>query len=401
MKTLAIFLLSSLLLSGHLFAGDVAKALPEAEKLVAKKQFLAAYQLIHAADPENRDLEAVLFLNGLLWNYYASRIGSDFFALRDLKPDERIEDVRGGEGTFDMVMFETEKILSRMLEEHPEEGRLHRALGNYCYNQWQMHREAATAAGNPCSEAAIDHYAKALKAGIDDDSMRFKLGHIHLSAGRLAESIKHFEKCVEQNSDYAAAHFNLASARLGMEAAREALPHAKRAMELYAEPDLKSDAASLTGDILAELGENAEALRHYVLADEFQPNAYPNIKSLLLMRLRENDPESESTARRLMALDPENPRVFSDLEEVYRATDRADKLVGLLSSCLDDPDEDRPPVVTGNLHFYFARLHMASDPKLARRHYAQAREWFAKKFPPEHEVFKIIDDQLKEDPAGP
>lgn len=95
MKNILIPLLWAVIAFQAAFADKVADVLPQARELVAKKQYLAAYQLVKRADPTHRDLEAVLFNFDLLTNYYASRIGADMFALRDLAEQERIEDVRG------------------------------------------------------------------------------------------------------------------------------------------------------------------------------------------------------------------------------------------------------------------------------------------------------------------
>jgi tetratricopeptide (TPR) repeat protein len=380
MKTILIPLLVATLAFQSILADNVADVLPEARKLVAKKHYQSAYELVQKADPEHRDLEAVLFKYDLLWNYYASRIGADLFALRDLADHERIEEVRGAEGTFEMFQFETEKTLARMLKQHPEDARIYRALGHYQYKQLCVHPDAATEDGKSYADTAAEHLNRAVKAGLDDDSTRFALGHMALSRGKFPASIAHFEKCIELKPDYAAAHFNLASARFKVGSARDALESAKSAVKLYTEPHLKSDAASLAGDILAELGEDKESLRHYELADEIQPDAYPNIKSLLMMRLRHEAADADATALRLMALDPENPTMFGDLEEVHMTENRSGRLIRLYNSQLKLADNDRSPVATGNIHFYLARLYLESEPQLARQHFKAAKSCFYKLF---------------------
>ena len=397
MKSILIALFSVALVLQAARADDIAALLPKARELVAKKQYLAAYELVEKADPEHRHLEAVLFKFDLLWNYYASRIGADMFALRDLKDNERIEDVRGEEGTFSMFLFESQKILKRMLDQYPDDPRIHRAMGQFHYKQAWADPDAKTEDGKSCIDVAFEHLSKAVKGGADDDSTRFALGHMEMSRGKIAESIPHFEKCIEFNADYAAAHFNLASARFEVGPMKDALKPAKRAIELYSDPALKSDAASLTGDILAALGENKDSLRHYEMADEIQPDAYPNIKSLLLARLRQDSPESEATALRLMNLDPENPTVFSDLEKIYMAAEKTGNLIGIYKAQLESKEKDRSPVVTGNLHFYTARLCLESEPKLARQHFSDAKLFFEKEFPKDHQVFQAIDLYLKEE----
>lgn len=396
MKSILIAFFSLALLLQAAPPDEIAALLPKARELVTKKQYLAAYELVEKADPEHRHLEAVLFKFDLLWNYYASRIGADMFALRDLKDNEQIEDVRGEEGTFSMFLFETQKILQRLLEQHPDDPRLHRAIGHFHYKQAWADPDAKTEDGKSSIEVACDHLAKAVKGGADDDSTRFALGHMEMSRGKISESIPHFEKCIEFNPDYAAAHFNLASARFEVGPMKDALKPAKRAIELYSDPALKCDAASLTGDILAALGEKKESLRHYEMADEIQPDAYPNIKSLLLSRLQQDSPESEATALRLMNIDPENPKVFGDLEKVYMSVEKADKLIGIYKLQLESKAKDRSPVVTGNLHFYTARLYLESEPNLARQHFEDAKLMFEKEFPKDHQVFEAIDLYLEE-----
>jgi tetratricopeptide (TPR) repeat protein len=401
MKAILIPLLVATLTFQSSLADIVADVLPKARKLVEKKHYQSAYEIVQKADPEHRDLEAVLFKCDLLWSYYASRIGADLFALRDLANHERIEDVRGAEGTFEMFQFETEKTLARMLEQHPEDARIYRALGHFQYKQLCMHPDAATEDAKSYADTAAEHLNKAVKAGLEDDSTHFALGHMALSRGDFPASIAHFNKCIELNPDYAAAHFNLASARFEVGLTRDALESAKSSLKLYTEPHLKSDAASLAGDILAELGEDKESLRHYELADEIQPDAYPNIKSLLMMRLRQKATYADATALRLMALDPDNPTVFGDLEEVHMTENQTGRLIQLYNSQLELRDIDRSPVATGNIHFYLARLYLESEPQLAQQHFKAAKICFEKQFQPGHPVFKVIENHLKNEKSEP
>lgn len=390
-------LLTALLACHALWADELVDALAKAEEMARNKHYWSAYQLVDKADPDRLNPDAVAFQASLLRKNFVARIGPDMVALRDLKPDERIEDVRGGEGTFDMVLFETAKELGRLLEDHPDHGRLNRELGLYYHKLHAMEPDAEGPEGKSAFEAAVSHLSKAVDAGAGDDECHFSLGHLLMSDGRFAESIPQFEKCLEYNTDHAAAHFNLASALLHENRPRKALPRAKSALELYDDPGLQCDAASLCGDIHAELGNDKEALRLYELADRLSPGAYPNIKSLLRMRLRFDAPEADETSRKLMALDPQNPTVFSDLEEVHTRERKTDALVAFYQHRIDEPADDDTPVVTGNLHFFLARLLVETDEEKARRHFGLARGCFEKGFPADHPVFRVIDHYLAGD----
>jgi tetratricopeptide (TPR) repeat protein len=366
-------------------------SLEKASELVAGKQYLTAYELIEKTDEGGQDLEAVLMRHEILTRYYVNRINREFFALRNLGEDERIEDVRGGEGSFQMFHFDVIEAFGGFLKKHPDDPRLRRVLGMHHYHLFSNGEDA----GDSANDGRL-HLEKALAGGLDDDAIRFAMGHLEMAAGNLVESIAHFEKCLGFDPDHASANFNLASARLETGAMREALEPALRAVELYADAGLKSDAASMAGFIHEQLGHDEEALRHYGLADELRPNAYPNIAYLLAARVRLKDARARATALRVMELDPENPTVFQLLEEAYVAAEQGDELILLYHDELNRPAGERSPRVMGNLHFYLARLHMEQVPTMAVKHFKAAREIYAVEFADNHAVLGIIDEFLRE-----
>jgi hypothetical protein len=54
------------------------------------------------------------------------------------------------------------------------------------------------------------------------------------------------------------------------------------------------------------------------------------------------------------------------------------------------------PKVKGNLNFYLGRIYIETDKKLATEYFVKARGIFAKIYDKDNEVFKAIDNALKE-----
>lgn len=365
-----------------------AADLKRAQELLDGKKYLSAYKLVEEAGAD--DLEAALLRHRLLRDFYWSRIGGSMFALRDLEPHESIENERGKEGSAEMFQYEPENAIRELLEKHPDDPRLHRELG-------RLHFERAGQGDEEGAKLALRHLDKAAEGGAGDADTHFALGWLHLSAGRFDESIRHFKKCIELNPAFAPAHFNLASALLEKGLAKDALAHSVRAAELYNDPSLKSDAHSLAGDLRRKLGDLPGALREYETADEVSRDAYPNLKSLLLVRLELDVSAAGETASRLLALDPENPTVFNDLSEVYRTAGASEQLVEFYRKKLAGQNDEAPSIARGNLHFYLAReLEELGSPE-AKVHWQKAWESFKGALPEDHPVFEMLKKKRLEE----
>jgi len=364
-----------------------AASLEKARAFSEEKKYLSAYKLVQDAGAD--EVEAALLRQKLLREFYSTRIGGEMFALRDLEPDQTIEEVRGAAGTSEMFQLNVGNFLKEILKKHPDNPRVHRELGRHYF-------EMADDGDEMAAKLALRHLSRAVEGGAADSGTYFALGWVHLSAERIDESIVAFHQCIELLPSYAPGRYNLASALMQKGAFAEALPHALQAAELYEESGFKSDAHSLAGDCHFAMEDLPAALLEYEAADQLVPDTYPNIKSLLLVRLKTNSEGAGETASRLLALDPKSPRVLNDIGEVYQAAGATAKLVEFYQGKLEQADDGSDPIARGNLHFFLANLLVDGDPEAAM-HWKQAWAAFKGNYQEDHPVFEIIRGKLSED----
>jgi tetratricopeptide (TPR) repeat protein len=112
-------------------------------------------------------------------------------------------------------------------------------------------------------------WRQALSRTTDNVMAELNLGEALYKSGRTAESIGHFERALQINSNQASVHSSLGVALLEMGQSRRALIHLQKAIEIYPK---SSDAHYNLGNAFLQIGRASEALAHYQKALEITPD---------------------------------------------------------------------------------------------------------------------------------
>ncbi len=141
------------------------------------------------------------------------------------------------------------------------------------------------------------------------------------------------------------------------------------------------------------MDDNSNALLYYEMANNINPKYYYNLKPLVNIYLKMSSEKLNDALEAFFNLDPGNPTIYNDLEEVFYANNRIDVLASFYKSQYAKfPIDDK---VLGNLDFYLAKIYADSDKELAKSCLQKARGHFKKVFEKDHYVFDAIDKFLK------
>ncbi len=133
MKKCLFLVLIILCFTFSLFAKDVysdadakTKAvLANVDELIEKRQYQSAFDALRKADNEfllAKKVEVTIY-------YFAKSTMHQMFAFKNLSENETLYDVRIGDGTFNMVLFDPVKAINEFVAKNGEKPILNYALG--------------------------------------------------------------------------------------------------------------------------------------------------------------------------------------------------------------------------------------------------------------------------------
>ncbi len=389
-----IFTLFLTLLSLPVIGQTQSETIKRANELIADKKFETAFTLLDSYDPTNDKPDIVLLKEDILLNYFVTSIMHQMFALTDININEDILDYRGRDGAYSMQMFQVDSILTRLIRIDPTNCKLYKGLGDYYYDAHLRYGDNWLKNNKEQFELMQTNYQKAVDGDCADYLSHYVLGYVNLAQEKISESISHFLKSIEINTNYATSHYNLAYAYLFTDDRKNALPHAKKALDLYEDTNYKSDAARMVGQIYTELDDKENAITYYETADKINPENYYNIEPLLNLYVKTDNKKAIETTNTFFNLAPANPTIYNDLEKIYISNGKANDLTDFYKSqFIKFKDNDK---VTGNLNFYLGRIYLQTDKILAKEYFSAANEVFKKVFANDHAVFNAINDGIKQ-----
>ncbi len=126
-----------LLLSGHILFAQ--SGVESCDSLVAKKQYLSAFDCLHGADSENENVDIVLKKVELALNHNVKTIRNHMFAFVDLREGEELDELKETlkDENFPFFAFKPDSVLLKLIPIHPNDYRLVKALGDFYYNTYK------------------------------------------------------------------------------------------------------------------------------------------------------------------------------------------------------------------------------------------------------------------------
>ena len=344
-------------LAGVMFlvvAGSViGDPLAEVDSLVTARQYETAFNKLDSLDSENSDPTIVVKKVDLALKYFVKSINHVMFAFADLRPNDDLDVLRDGTGSFTIRFVTPDDILSKLIESHPNDGRLYRALGDYYYEVYSKYGSLGNLDSAGLITQTMTNYLRADSLGAMTDESLGHLGVTFLTEGRLDDARVYLEKAIAVNPEYPDAHYNMAYIYFQQRMPEKALPFAEKSYRLYDDPILKSEAARMTAVCRMDLSDYESAIPILLDADRLEPDNYLNIRNLIWAYLHTGDQDAmNSSVLKLFSLDPGNPTTLQMILSDYYEAEHQQEIPGVLSRL--KVEFQQAPDALGNIFFYWA-----------------------------------------------
>ncbi|MBM2814095.1 MAG: Tetratricopeptide repeat protein [Ignavibacteria bacterium] len=385
--TLAVFALP-------VFAQSEIETIKKANDLIANKKYESAFSLLHNYDPENNNSEIILLKVDIAMNYFVSSIMHQMFAFKDLDSNENIMDYRGKEGDYGMYAFAIDSVLNNLIKKEPGNCKLYRGLGEFYYIAYLMYAGKWLKEDSELFKLIETNNQKAIDGNCADFFTFHTMGFVVINQEKYKEAIPFFMKSIELNKDFGNSYYNLGIAYLHTDDIENAIKYTMLSIDIFNDFSSISDAARMLGHIYSDLNDDTNSVFYYEIADKYDSVNYNNIKPMLNIYVKTGNPKFLETTKRFFNMDPVNPTIYTDLQNIFFNNDKGDFLIDFYKEQLAAyKDNDN---VTGNINFFLGNIFLGTDKKLSKEYYLKSKALFTKVYAPDHEVFKAIEDGLKQ-----
>jgi len=222
------------------------------------------------------------------------------------------------------------------------------------------------------------------------------LGYYHTLREEYDQAVSGYLNSIEKDSTYATSHYNLSICYLYTDQSDKGVIHAVKAIDFYEDESYKADAARVAAVMYDEIENYEKALKYFHLSDKIQPDNYYTINQLLELQLELGLlEESRKSASDFFELDPKNPRISTDLVDIYLKTGQEEELISLFERKIEKYNDDKE--ILGNIYFHIGQFYLTKDDRQkAKENFSKARKNFEAVLEEDHYVFQVIDEVLNE-----
>ena len=367
------------------------------DSLQNEKQYLSAFECYEKADPENSDPDVVLKKTQLALNYNVRTIRNHLFSFVDLREGEGLENLKKilKNDNFTFFEFKPDSVLLKLISIHPADYRLVKALGDFYYNTYRDMGDRWFVPAKQLLEKFYLNYMNAYEHGVFDAESLYALAFYNSVFGDYDAADEWYRKSMELDAKNALTVYGYGVNCLLNKKAADGIRPMLVAYELFEDSLKKGDAARLPGIMYYKSGMKEKALKMFDSADKLSPSYHPNQMFLLRSQLQLNE-NNAALALSKMIFDqaPHDPDVPDELLEMFRIEGKGKLLEEVFRSLLKQYRHN--PEANGNIRFHYGKLlYLEGYHKKAVKMFKRSRSQFRKTLPPDHHVFKMLDDMIE------
>lgn len=362
----------------------------QANGMIAEQKYATAFQLLNGSDPNNQDPDICISKSNLLLNFYVKTELFQWFGLKDIAPNQDLNDFRDRNVYVPMFDYKPDSILSKLIRQYPQNYHLRNALGNFYYEVHLKYPDNWLIADSLVVDNMKSNYLEAYNHGVYDYWSLFGIGYAYLLDEDYEEGIPFFLKSIELNNSYPLSYYNLAFAYSNTDQYDKCLTYAQKAYDLQTIPEFKAEAARLIAMNYQDMKNEQKALEYFRIADQILPNDYNTLLPMLTLEMKLDDKEYKKHTNQLFFLAPDNPVIYQDLLKAYSENDNEKEYIEFMENL--KPQFKQNIMVLSNILFHEAIAQYDMDDWVAAKiNFEKARNLFRNIFKPDHAVFKVID----------
>lgn len=368
----------------------------EVSALLDQKKYDTAFKNLDEKDPDNKDPEVVLQKIDIALSYFIQSITHQLFAFKNIEEGEDLFELRSAmeEQSLSMYMFPINEVLDTLILQHPNNFKLHEALGDYYYTVHLIYGQNWIMDEQEVLKHMFDNCLKASQNGIEDYQNEYCIAYYHTLNEAYQDAIPYYLKSIEYDTKYPTSHYNLAICYMYVGELLNGAEHAVKSIDLYEDDYYKSDAARLAGTLYEESNDLENALKYYQLANQIQEENYYTLSGLLGVEVRLDKTNAKQTANALFELAPTNPSICSRISDIYTHSEKGTELLAFYDQKIEEYQSNNE--VLGNIYFHIGSYYQfLENNEESKKAFKIARSNFEKVLDKEHEVFKIIEEALK------
>ncbi len=367
------------------------------DSLIHEKQYLSAFDYLQRVDAENENPDIVLKKLDLALNYSVKTIRNHLFAFVDLREGEELDElkIRLRDENFPFFEFKPDSVLLQLIQKYPDDYRLVKALGDFYYNTYLNMGDRWFIPAKQLLENFHSYYIDAYEHEVYDSESLYSLAFYNSVFGNYHAADGWYLKSLELDSKNALAVYGYGVNCLLNKKASDGIRPMLVAYDLFEDSLKKGDAARLLGIMYYKSGMKSKALEMFSDADILSPAYHPNQMFLLRSQLQlGEDKAALALSKTIFDQAPVDPDVPDELLEMFRKEEKGELLETIFKSLLKEYKHNHE--ANGNLRFHYGKLlYLEGDSKKAVRMFRKSRSQFSKVLPPDHHVFKMLDDMIE------
>ncbi len=255
---------------------EVRERIAAADKYIADKQYASANGALGLDDNEY----IILKRTDLYTRYFVMSMMHQMFALKNLKPEEDLMELRrqvsygSQDMDFAMTMYNPVEVITSYAEEHGMSPILNLALGHYYFDTLIRYGDNWLENVNEMVKKANTNFAAAYEAGVYNKTYLDEYGELLINISDAVTACEVFAKSVSLVSNDPRTWFNYAVSALYANKLDTAVTAAKNAIKYKdPDPDFDLDAYLLLVDVYRQKKDNTNATKTIQQARKAYPDA--------------------------------------------------------------------------------------------------------------------------------
>ncbi|NPA37739.1 MAG: hypothetical protein GXO47_12920 [Chlorobi bacterium] len=368
------------------------------DSLREQGKYLSAFECYQRADPNNENPDIVLKKVELALKYNVKTVRNHLFAFVDLRDDEDLQSLKQvlKNDSFTFFEFKADSVLLQLQRRFPHDYRIVKALGDFYYDTYTEMGDRWFIPAKELLKKFFRYYKAAYEHRVYDAMSLYGIAFYYSVFENYKEAEKWYDRSRELDPFNPLVAYGAGVTQLMSKHPRDGIVPMKIAYDFFTDSLKKSDAARVLGIMYYKTGKEEKAYEMFSIADSLSPLYHPNQMFLLRSQLQlgKREPALE-LAKVIFDQAPIDPDVPDELLEMFRMEGEGKLLATLFKTLLKEYQYN--PEANGNIRFHYGKLlYLEGHHRKAVRMFKKAREQFEMVLPPEHHVFKMLDDMIKQ-----